>query len=198
MSDPGETGAAAPGSKGLDRSAGAAAPGPSLSRENPSPSVLSLRKSRTYVVMTVVVVVIIAVVVVLAYDLTGGFQHASKSTARPEVLVQRGATYSLPAGQFAGITVFLNTSAVLQGLFLNSFGITLYTMPISQYHTLVKWDNVTNITDYEWTSGKVADGVYYTLDVTIPVGDWVFAFVDPSSTNPTGIAFYSNVTLTST
>ncbi len=152
---------------------------------------------RRYAFLTVGVVVIIVVMVVLAYTLTGGFQHHNTNQSTPEVLVPQGSVYSLPAAQFAGITVILNSTALLQGLFLNSFGITLYTMPISQYHTLVKWDNVTNITDYQWTSGRIANGAYYTLDVSLPVGTWVFAFVNPSPSSPTGIAFYSNVTLSS-
>ncbi|HYB79631.1 MAG TPA: hypothetical protein VEG66_07745 [Thermoplasmata archaeon] len=137
------------------------------------------------------VVAIVVIVVVLAYVLTGGFQRSHNG---PLVLVPAGAYYTIPGGQFNGITFIIGATSVINGTFSNAFGIVLYEMNNTQFLSFAK----TNILGgYEWTSGPIANNSVYDLDLTIPPGSWALVFVNPSPINPTAIGFYTDLTLAS-
>jgi len=133
----------------------------------------------------------VVVVVVLAYALTGGFQSSHSSSL---VLVSAGTYYTIPVGQFNGITFIIGTTSVINGTFSNAFGIVLYEMNDAQFLSYGK----TNILDgYEWTSGPIANNSVYNLDLTIQPGSWALLFVNPSPINVTAIGFYTDLTLAS-
>lgn len=137
------------------------------------------------------VVVIVAVAIALAYVLSGGFTHPSGSSV--EVLVPSGTAYAIPGGQFNGITLVLTAPAIVNATLINTFGLVLYTMNTTQYQSFVKTDILAG---YQWTSGTIANETVYNLNLSLPAGSWVLAFVDPSQVNPTNVGFYSDLTLT--
>jgi len=147
-------------------------------------------------VLIAVGVAIIVVMVVLAYLLTGGFHHAGGSSAtQGRVLVPFGASYSLPNGQFDGLTFTINSTSVIQGELNSSRGVDLYVMTPTEFETLVR---TLNVTGYEWASGEVADQTIYNVDVTVTAGTWILAFTPPNPNIPTGVGFYSDLTLSPT
>jgi len=139
-------------------------------------------------------VAIIVVMVVLAYILTGGFHHAGGSSGtQGRVLVPFGSSYSLPSGQFDGLTFTINSTSIIQGELNSSRGVDLYVMTPTEFETLVR---TLNVSGYEWASGEVADQSIYQVDITVTPGTWVLAFTPPNQYIPTGVGFYSDLTLT--
>lgn len=141
-----------------------------------------------YLVVTAVVVVVI---VVAGYALTGGFQS---SHGGPLVLAHAGTYYTIPGGQFDGITFIISATSIINGTFSTSWGIVLYEMNSTQFLSYSK----TNILpSYEWTSGWIANATVYNLDLTVSPGSWALVFVNPSPVNTTAIGFYTDLTLAS-
>ena len=174
--DPSETtpgGASPPESKGAP--------------ETPPPRRTS---SRTIVVGAVAVVV----VMIVAYLLFAGMHSSGGSGSSGYVLVPDGTGYSLPVGQFNGINFEVSTPSSVHGQINASRGVQVYLMTPSEYQFLVR---TLNVSGYNWTSGVVAFETTYSLTVPVPVGAWVLAFVDPNPVLPTGIGFYSDLTLQS-
>lgn len=140
-------------------------------------------------------VVIVLVVILAAYALTGGFHHSSGSGPSAQVLVTDGTGYPITNGQFNGIAFIINSTSVIQGEINSSRGVVLDIMTPTQFEHLVK---ALNVSGYEWTSGVVADQTIYDVDITVAPGQWYLAFLDPSPYLPTGVGFYSDLTLTPT
>lgn len=139
-------------------------------------------------------VAIIVVMVILAYFLTNGFHSAGGSSGtQGTVLVPRGTSYSMVIGQFNGINFHVNSSAKIQGEVNSSQGIQVYLLTPSEFQYLAK--NLT-VGQYVWTSGVVANQVVDELDISVQPGQWVLSFVNPNSNFPTGVTFYTNLTLT--
>ena len=153
------------------------------------------RPRRSSSLMLVVGVVVVVVVMVVAYMLFAGMHSSgSSSGSKGYVLVPNGTGYSLPVGQFNGINFQVSTPSTIQGQINASRGVQVYLMTPSEYQVLVRTGNISG---YNWTSGVVAYETTYTLTVPVPVGTWVLAFVDPNSVLPTGVGFYSDLTLQS-
>jgi hypothetical protein len=147
---------------------------------------------RRWLVYEIIAVVIIMVVVAGVYVATDGFQFGSKSGT--DVLVPIRTLDAIPAGQFDAVTFIISTSSVVNGTFVNTFGITLYTMNPTEFHEFVK--NNTLSGGYQWTSGNISHNKIYGLDITLNPGPWDIVFDNPSLINATAIAFYSDLTLT--
>jgi hypothetical protein len=137
----------------------------------------------------VAAVAIVAIVVIAAYLATGGFQNHHGG---PLVLVAEGAYYTIPGGQFNGITFLISATSVINGTFSNSYGIVLYEMNSTQF---LSYARTNLIPGYEWTSGSIANNSVYNLDLTVPPGSWALVFANPSQVNPTAIGFYTALTL---
>lgn len=184
-------GESASGEGSSGHASGEATVSPSVSAGfRPGTSVAPPRRVRTYVVVAVAIVV---VVIALAYVLSGGFHHTSGSSGN--VLLPHGTSYAIGGGQSTGITLTVTTPSVLAGTFQTGAWVTLYTMSPTDYASFVKTGNVTG---FEWASGRISNLSYYNLNVSIPVGSWVFAFVNPNPTLSIAVTFYTDVTLTPT
>jgi hypothetical protein len=146
---------------------------------------------RRWLVYEVIAVVVIMVVVAGVYVGTGGFQFGSKSST--DVLVPIHTLDAIPAGQFDAVTFIISSTSVVNGTFVNTFGITLYTMNPTQFHEFVKNNTLTG--GYQWTSGNISHNKIYGLDLTLTPGPWDIVFDNPSLINATAVAFYSDLTL---
>lgn len=152
------------------------------------------RAHRGNPIYTGIVVVILVVAVVLAYVLTGGFHSSNGSSGSSStVLIPRGTGYSYNIGQFNGINFVISSESRIQGELNSTHGVAIYILTPAEFEYLVK--NLT-VGQYVWTSGVVADQSIYHLNVTVQPGQWVLSFVNPNVSWPTGIGFYSDVTLT--
>ena len=139
---------------------------------------------------------IIVVIVILAVVLTHGIHSAKGTSGSPgEVLVPQGTSYSMVIGQFNGINFVVNSTSQIQGDVNSSRGIQAYILTPSEFAYLVK--NLT-VGEYVWTSGDVANQTVYDLVIPVQPGQWVLSFVNPNSNFPTGVTFYTNLTLTTT
>jgi hypothetical protein len=135
------------------------------------------------------------VVILAAYVLTGGFQGSTgSSSSSGTVLIPYGTGLSLSIGQFNGINFVITSESVIKGSLNSSRGVQIYIMTPSEFAALVKNSNVSG---YEWTSGIVAVQTIYQLNVAVSPGQWVLSFVNPFPSTPTGVGFYSDVTLKS-
>jgi len=149
------------------------------------------RKSRVFLGVGAGVVVVAMVVV--AFVLSGGFHFANDASgSSATVLIPRGTSYSMIIGQFNGINFVIGSESKIQGQVNSSRGIQVYILTPAEFHDLVH--NLT-VGQYVWTSGIVADQVVYNLDVAVAPGQWVLSFVNPNVSFPTGVTFYSDVTL---
>lgn len=164
---------------------------PAPSSTPPSPTASPARHQRRGYLIAATVVVIIVVAAVAGYALLGGFQKSSTSS-KPFVIIPEGSEYSIPVGQFNGITFIVNATSVVNGTFENSFGIVLYQMTSAQFEAFVK---TTILAGYEWTSGTIANGTPYDLDLTVTPGSWVLVFLNPNPYVTTAIGFFTDLTL---
>lgn len=114
------------------------------------------------------------------------------SSNGPIVLAPAGSFYTIPVGQFNGITFITGGPAVLNGTFYTSYGIVLYQMNTSQYLELTK---TLHIVGYEWTD-NVTNNIVSSIDLPVTSGAWVLAFLNPSPVQTTSVAFYTNLLLT--
>lgn len=163
--------------------------GPQASSTRPS-----TRRQIRLTSIAVVAVLVVLIIVVAAYVFTGGF-HPAKSSSSPEgiVLLPDGASYSITLGQFSGIAFHINSTSTVQGKLNSSNGVIIDLMTPAEFTHLSLYANVSG---YEWSSGAVADQSIYTLDVSVPPGQWNLAFLDANVSFPTGVSFYSDLTLT--
>jgi hypothetical protein len=156
---------------------------------SPSPP----RRTSAYVGAGVAVVVVI---VALAYLLSGGFHSSHGSSGSTgTVLIPRGTGYSYSIRQFNGIVFAVTSESRIQGELNSSHGVQIYLFTPTEFQYLVR--NLT-VGQSEWTSGVVANATIYDLDVIVQPGSWVLSFVNPNEYLPTGIGFYTDVTLTAT
>ena len=150
--------------------------------------------SRTRTYLWVGVAVIVIAMLVVTYVLTGGFHLSSSSSGSGgKVLIPRGTSYSMIVGQFNGINFVIGSESQISGEMNSSRGIQVYIMTPAEFEYMV-----TNLVigQYVWTSGVVADQTIYDIDISVQPGQWVLSFVNPSAVTPTGVTFYSDVTLT--
>ncbi len=140
------------------------------------------------VAVIVVVILVTAVYFVLAEHKSSGGSGESSTT----VLAPKGSYYSIPVGQFNGITFLVQQPANLNGTFYTSYGIVLYQMTPSQYLTFTK---TLHLDGYEWTY-NVTNNAIYSLNLTVQPGSWVLAFVNPSALDATGVGFFTDLNLT--
>ena len=151
-------------------------------------------KSRRTSIYAGVGVAIIVVMVILAWAVTGGFHlSGTPSGSSGYVLVPRGTSYSMVIGQFNGIDFDVNSTSHIEGQVNSSRGIAVYILTPADFAYLVK--NLT-VGPYVWTTGVVADGTPDTLNIPVQPGQWVLSFVNPNVSWPTGVTFYSDLTLT--
>lgn len=118
--------------------------------------------------------------------------HRSSSNG-PVVLAPAGSFYTIPIGQFNGITFITGGPSVVNGTFYTSYGIVLYQMNTSQY---LEFTKTLHIVGYEWTD-NVSNNIVSSIDLSVDSGAWVLAFVNPSPVQTTSVAFYTNLVLTS-
>jgi len=146
--------------------------------------------------MVVVAILIVLVVIVAAYLWTGGFHRpTSPSGSAGTVLLPDGFSYSIMNGQFSDVAFHINSTSVIQGKLNSSEGVLVDVMTPAEFVHLAI---TLNVSGYQWTSGPVADRSIYNLDVTVDPGGWFLAFLDPNASFPTGLSFYSDLTLTPT
>jgi hypothetical protein len=137
-----------------------------------------------------VAIAVALIMIVTAYVLAIEIHPSAGSSA--VVLVPYGTGYSLSGGEPVGITFTVSSESSIDGTLNSSRGIQIYIMTPQQFETLANYGNVST---YVWTSGRVANGMIYALHLTVSPGQWVLAFVNPNPDSPTGVGFYSNVTL---
>jgi hypothetical protein len=171
---------------------------PSASQTNPaepaSNSWVGRRSGRGRKWPYVVVVIAVAVLVAGGVYLALGVHHVTGQTG-VTILAHSGTYYSLPVGQFNGVTFIINTTAEINGTFVNTYGVTLYTMTPAQFLVLVRTSVVSG---YEWTSGRIPDNAIDMLNLTIQPGSWVLVFLNPNTIQTTLVGFYSDLTLETT
>ncbi len=146
--------------------------------------------------MYAIVAVVIAVVVVAsAAALTDGFRKPS-SGPPTTILVTEGTIDSLPIEQFNDITVTVNSgSATVNGSVVDSFGLQLYTMNLSQVHYLIVKGVVGT---YLWTSGALGNATTYNIDLVFETGQWALVFDNPNAPQTyltTSVGFTTNLDL---
>jgi len=170
-------------------------PGPGTAGTTPaagSNSPKAPKSGRTSIYVGVGVAVIV-VMVILAWMLTNGFHPAGGSfSSSGYVLVPRGTSYSMVIGQFNGIDFHVNATSQIQGEVNSSRGIEVYILTPPEFAFLVK--NLT-VGQYVWSSGVVANQTVVNLNIPVEPGQWVLSFVNPNANFPTGVTFYSDLTL---
>jgi len=165
---------------------------PSAREESRPPADEKPPRPRTKVYVVVGVAIVVAMIV-FAYVLTDGFRSSSGSSGSDgKVLVPRGTSYSMIIGQYNGINFVISSASHILGEVNSSRGVQLYILTPDEFHYLVK--NLT-VGQYVWTSGVVANQTIYDMDISVQPGQWVLSFVNPSLSFPTGVTFYSDVTL---
>ena len=118
------------------------------------------------------------------------FHHISSGSGKL-VLEKEGSYYTMPVGQFNGITFIVNESSVINGTFFNTYGVDLFQMTPAQY---LEFTRTTHLSGYEWNVNVTAETIY-NLNLTVQPGAWVIAFVNPSPTQTTLVGFYTDLTL---
>ena len=118
------------------------------------------------------------------------FHHGSSGSGKL-VLEKEGSYYTMPVGQFNGITFIVNESSIINGTFFNTYGVDLFQMTPTQY---LEFTRTTHLSGYEWNVNVTAETIY-NLDLTVQPGAWVIAFVNPSPTQTTLVGFYTDLTL---
>lgn len=145
-------------------------------------------------VLVAVGVGIVLVVVVGAYVLTGGFQHSSSTSGgSAKILIPYGTGYSMAIGQINVVYFTAGSESRLDASLNSSEGIQIYISTPAQFQNLT---NNLSAFRYFWTSGVVAVETIYDLQVNVSPGQWALSFVNPCPSTPTGVGFYSAVTLT--
>jgi hypothetical protein len=150
------------------------------------------RRHRPFLVVIFAVVAAVAMISA-AYALTDGFHVKSSSGA--VVLVDKGAYYSLPGGQFNAVAFGVSTTSMLNGTFTNTLGITVYTMTPDEVVALAKTGNVSS---YAWSSGRIANLTVTGLDLSVGPGQWDVVFLNtnnPDPLNTTVVGFYTDLTV---
>jgi hypothetical protein len=144
----------------------------------------------------VIAIAIVAVLVAGTFVFTDGF-HVSRGSSAA-VLLPAKSFYSIPGGQYNAIAFHAESTAVINGTFTNTKGITLYTMTPAQLLSLSK----TGLVDgYSWTSGRIANLTVTDLNLEVQAGQWDLLFLNadgPSpipnpSLNTTVIGFYTDL-----
>lgn len=146
------------------------------------------RRRRIFLIAGVVAVIAI---ILVAYALTDGFQFGGPS--KTKILVADHTVDVIPAGQFDAVTFIISTTSIVNGTFVNSYGIVLYTMTPTQFESFIR---TTVVSGYEWTSGMIENEVVYNLDLSFPPGAWDLVFLNPSPINATALGFWTSLTLT--
>lgn len=149
------------------------------------------KPSRRWVVAAIALVAAI-VVVVGAYAFY--LMPHSATGAGPTVLTPEGTAYTLPGDQFNGVQFNSSSPVVVNGTISDSYGLVLYAMNPSQFEYLSKKGVVGT---YQWTSGPIGNDTTTFLNLPLPAGEWVIVFLNPSPINPTGIGFFTDLTLRS-
>ena len=166
---------------------------PSESRSPSDPLVKesgSRAKSRGHRWLYVVTVVVVAALLGSGvYFITT--LHQGSSGSGKLVLQKEGSYYTLPAEEFNGITFIVNESSVINGTFFNTYGVDLFQMTPTQYLTFTR---SAHLSGYEWNANVTAETIY-DLNLTVPPGAWVLAFVNPNTTQTTLVGFYTDLTL---
>lgn len=141
--------------------------------------------------LEITIAVVIAVGAIVATYAVVEMSHKSPSSGSGGmVLVPAGTLYPLSPDQYDALIFAQKSASNVAGTITNAGGAQLYVMTPGEYFTLV---NTYNITGYEWTSGPIATGAYYGLDVTIPVGSWDLVFASSVPDTATAIGIYSNL-----
>ena len=173
------------------------APSAEPAPNGPVPSPSGGAPARRQVPMYTVVLAAVLIVLVVfagAYVWTGGFHRTtSPSGSLGTVLLPSGSSYSIVNGQFSDVAFRINSTSVVQGQLNSSEGVLVDVMTPAEFEHMAI---TLNVSGYQWTSGAVADRTVYSLDVTVAPGQWFLAFLDPNASFPTGVSFYSDLTLT--
>lgn len=120
--------------------------------------------------------------------------HSTNSTMS-EVLVPKNTLFSIPPTQFNSISINITTNSVINGTFYSNYGVDLYVLTPSAFHTLTVDGKVPSS---EWSSGGLvgnASTVFLNLDV--PTGAWVLVYLNPSRIVTSYVGFYTDLTLSS-
>jgi len=141
--------------------------------------------------------ILLAVVILAAYLLTGGF--GLHSGAGPDVLVQKGTYFSLPADQFNAVAFIASGNSVIHGLIWDTWGVNLYLMTPGE---VVYLSEKGAVEGYTWSSGHIANLTETNLSISLGPGQWNLVFLNPDQpslntihNNQTIIGFYTDVTL---
>jgi hypothetical protein len=176
-------------------SGSAAASSPPAPTPDPGPKATGKASRSRMQLYTILGVVVIVLVLVAAAALTDGFKKPS-SASGTQVLVPEGTDNGIPPLQFDSVTITVTSgSATINGTIIDSYGLQLYTMNISQFHYLITKGVVGT---YDWTSGLLGNVTVFHINLVFGPGTWALVFFNPNSEQSdlsTSVGFYTNLVL---
>jgi hypothetical protein len=147
----------------------------------------SSRRSTIYMAAVAIALIVVVGVFVTMFVIPRAHPHATGSNGT--LLVAQGHAYDVYGGQASSVSFTATAPSTVHGSFQTTFGITIFLLTGSQYHT---WIRTGNVSESQWASGDLSSG---SLSIPVPSGLWNLAFID-LKTQSTSVYVTSDIVLT--
>jgi hypothetical protein len=149
-------------------------------------------RQHSRVLYTIIVVVVAIVVVMVAIAYTEAFRANSGSST--SVLLKKGTTDLIPAGQFDDVSVDAKANSTISGSVTIIYEAALYSMT---YQQVLAFAKTLVVSGYLWTSGLMENVSKYSFDVPVSAGFSYFVLANPGAVESL-VGYDSNLTLAPT